>query len=84
MSVLNGRILKDGVILVDTGQLSTDVSAIFLRLVSGRPSAAPRFVLHELQRLADSEDDTKRQRGRRGMEILKNMQKGCGGGCAHP
>ncbi len=35
----------------------------------------PRFVLHELQRLADSEDDTKRQRGRRGMEILKTMQK---------
>jgi uncharacterized protein YacL len=31
--------------------------------------------LHELQRLADSEDDTKRQRGRRGMEILKTMQK---------
>ena len=35
----------------------------------------PRFILHELQRLADSEDDTKRQRGRRGMEILKSMQK---------
>ena len=35
----------------------------------------PRFILHELQRLADSEDDIKRQRGRRGMEILKSMQK---------
>jgi len=35
----------------------------------------PGFVLHELQRLADSADDQKRQRGRRGLEILGKMQK---------
>jgi uncharacterized protein YacL len=35
----------------------------------------PRFVLQELQRIADSEDSLKRQRGRRGMEILRTMQK---------
>lgn len=35
----------------------------------------PRFVLQELQRIADSEDSLKRQRGRRGMEILRSMQK---------
>ncbi|MCR4337001.1 MAG: TRAM domain-containing protein [Candidatus Omnitrophica bacterium] len=35
----------------------------------------PRFVLQELQKLSDSEDPNKRQRGRRGMEILRNMQK---------
>jgi len=35
----------------------------------------PRFVLQELQRIADSEDTLKRQRGRRGMEILRSMQK---------
>lgn len=35
----------------------------------------PRFVLQELQRLADSQDGLKRQRGRRGMEILRAMQK---------
>jgi len=35
----------------------------------------PRFVLQELQRLSDSDDELKRQRGRRGVEILRNMQK---------
>ena len=35
----------------------------------------PRFVLHELQRIADSEDSIKRQRGRRGIELLRAMQK---------
>ena len=35
----------------------------------------PRFVLQELQRLSDSEYELKRQRGRRGVEILRNMQK---------
>lgn len=35
----------------------------------------PRFVLQELQRIADSEDSLKRQRGRRGMEVVRSMQK---------
>ena len=35
----------------------------------------PRFVLQELQTVADSEDSIKRLRGRRGMEILRGMQK---------
>jgi uncharacterized protein YacL len=35
----------------------------------------PRFVLQELQKLADSDDANKRQRGRRGLEILRSMQK---------
>ncbi len=35
----------------------------------------PRFVLHELQRVADSDDSLKRQRGRRGMDIVRTMQK---------
>ena len=34
----------------------------------------PRFVLHELQMVADSSDSAKRQRGRRGLDILKKMQ----------
>lgn len=34
----------------------------------------PRFVLHELQMVADSSDATKRQRGRRGLDILKRLQ----------
>lgn len=35
----------------------------------------PRFVLKELQSLADSEDSIKRARGRRGLEMLARLQK---------
>lgn len=35
----------------------------------------PRFVLNELQYIADSPDSLRRQRGRRGMEVLSQLQK---------
>ncbi len=35
----------------------------------------PQFVLHELQTLADSSDDLRRAKGRRGLELLKQMQE---------
>ena len=35
----------------------------------------PRFVLNELQYIADSPDGMRRQRGRRGMEVLAELQK---------
>jgi uncharacterized protein YacL len=35
----------------------------------------PRFVLDELQHIADSSDTLRRNRGRRGLEILARMQK---------
>jgi uncharacterized protein YacL len=35
----------------------------------------PQFVLRELQLVADSPDGLKRQRGRRGLEVLQKMQK---------
>src|SRR5206468_2000362 len=35
----------------------------------------PRFVLGELQILADSRDPIKRERGRRGLEILNQLQQ---------
>ncbi|MCX5700058.1 MAG: TRAM domain-containing protein [Candidatus Omnitrophica bacterium] len=38
----------------------------------------PKFVLRELQQIADSTDSIKRQRGRRGLEILHTMQKDSG------
>lgn len=34
----------------------------------------PRFVLHELQLIADSADKLKRSRGRRGLDILQKLQ----------
>ncbi len=35
----------------------------------------PRFVLNELQYIADSPDSLRRQRGRRGMDVLSQLQK---------
>ncbi len=35
----------------------------------------PRFVLNELQYIADSADSLRRQRGRRGMEVLSQLQE---------
>ncbi len=35
----------------------------------------PRFVLNELQYIADSSDNLRRARGRRGMEVLAELQK---------
>ncbi|MCX5709783.1 MAG: PIN domain nuclease [Candidatus Omnitrophica bacterium] len=38
----------------------------------------PKFVLRELQQIADSTDPIKRQRGRRGLEMLQMVQKESG------
>jgi uncharacterized protein YacL len=38
----------------------------------------PRFVLNELQHIADSSDVLRRNRGRRGLDILNRMQKDTG------
>ena len=68
--------LKDGVVLLDTSAIIDGrIGDIFKTGFLGGRLVVPRIVLHELQRLADSEDDTKRQRGRRGLDILRNMQK---------
>ncbi|MBF0485298.1 MAG: hypothetical protein HQL16_02165 [Candidatus Omnitrophica bacterium] len=68
--------LKEGVVLLDTSAIIDGRVADIFRshFLTGR-LVVPRFVLHELQRLADSDDDLKRQRGRRGLEILRSMQK---------
>lgn len=38
----------------------------------------PRFVLNELQFIADSSDNLRRQRGRRGIEVISQLQKDTG------
>lgn len=43
------------------------------RIVDSR-LVVPRFVLQELQSIADSSDKMKRNRGRRGLDILKRLQ----------
>ncbi|MBS4535021.1 PIN/TRAM domain-containing protein [Clostridium sp. D2Q-14] len=39
------------------------------------PLVIPKFVLEELQHIADSSDSLKRNRGRRGLDILNKIQK---------
>jgi len=67
--------VKEGIILLDTSAIIDGrISDIYkLNFLIGR-LVVPRFVLQELQKLADSSDDIKRQRGRRGLELLKFMQ----------
>ena len=67
--------LKDGVVLLDTSAIIDGrIADIFKTGFLGGRLVVPRFVLHELQRLADSDDEGKRTRGRRGLELLKSMQ----------
>jgi uncharacterized protein YacL len=62
--------LLDTSVLID-GRISDICETHFLDGALG----VPRFVLHELQLVADSSDNLKRQRGRRGLEVLQRMQK---------
>jgi len=67
---LNRTILLDTSVIID-GRVSDIAKTGFL------PGTLliPRFVLNELQYIADSPDGLRRQRGRRGMEVLADLQK---------
>ncbi|MDP1778978.1 MAG: PIN domain nuclease, partial [Anaerolineales bacterium] len=69
-SNLNRNILLDTSVIID-GRVSDIARTGFL------PGTLliPRFVLNELQNIADSSDGMRRQRGRRGMEVLAELQK---------
>ena len=68
---LNGRsILIDTSVIID-GRIVDIARTGFL---SGT-LLIPRFVLNELQHIADSADKMRRQRGRRGLEVLASLQK---------
>jgi uncharacterized protein YacL len=43
--------------------------------IMDQPLLVPRFVLQELQAIADSPDKLRRNRGRRGLDILNRLQK---------
>jgi uncharacterized protein YacL len=62
--------LVDTSVLID-GRIADICETHFLDGTLG----LPRFVLHELQMVADSSDSLKRQRGRRGLKVLQRMQK---------
>src|SRR6476659_9475665 len=63
-------LLVDTNVIID-GRVADLVGSGFL----SRALIVPRFVLGELQTLADSRDAIKRERGRRGLDILHELQK---------
>lgn len=62
--------LLDTSALID-GRIADVVETGFLEGIL----VVPRFVLNELQGVADSSDSLKRQRGRRGMEVLTRLKE---------
>jgi len=61
--------LLDTSVLID-GRISDVVECGFLE----GPLVVPRFVLHELQVVADSADAARRARGRRGLDVVQHLQ----------
>ncbi len=75
-AVARGLRIGDPHIVVDTsaiidGRIAEIVESGFIY----GTLVIPRFVLDELQHIADSSDALRRNRGRRGLEILNRMQK---------
>jgi len=64
------RIVVDTSVLID-GRIAEIVESGFIY----GTLVVPRFVLEELQHIADSSDSLRRNRGRRGLEILARMQR---------
>ena len=66
----DAMLLLDTSVIID-GRIADIVATGFVR----DPVWIPRFVLNELQYVADSPDALRRNRGRRGLEMLNRMQK---------
>ncbi|MGB3715485.1 MAG: PIN domain-containing protein [Candidatus Promineifilaceae bacterium] len=69
---------EESVLLLDTsviidGRISDICKTGFIRA----SLLVPNFVLLELQHIADSSDPLRRNRGRRGMDVLKYLQEDC-------
>lgn len=67
---------REDIVLLDTSVIIDGrIADIFqTKFVEGK-IVIPRFVLRELQQIADSQDSLKRNRGRRGLDILNKIQK---------
>lgn len=67
---------SESVVLLDTSVIVDGriVDIFKTKFLSGK-MIIPKFVLRELQQIADSTDPIKRQRGRRGLEMLHGIQK---------
>lgn len=68
--------VQDAPLLIDTNIIIDGrISALCATGFISASLIVPRFVLDELQRLADSAEPLKRERGRRGLDLLGQMQK---------
>ncbi len=67
---------SDAVLILDTSVIIDGriLDVCQTKFVEGR-FVVPRFVLKELQQVADSKDSLKRNRGRRGLDILNQLRK---------
>ncbi len=65
----NSPVLLDTSVIID-GRIADICQTGFIR----GPMIVPRFVLNELQHIADSADPLRRNRGRRGLDMLNKMQ----------
>ena len=63
-------ILLDSSVIID-GRIADIAQTGFIQV----PIVVPRFVLNEVQYIADSSDDVRRVRGRRGLDVLNRMRK---------
>ncbi len=68
-----GKIILDTSVIID-GRIADIRDAGFIE----EPLIIPKFVLSELHFIADSHDSLKRTRGRRGLDILKRLQRQSG------
>ncbi len=67
---------NDRMILIDTsviidGRIADIAQTGFIQ----NPMVVPRFVLSEVQHIADSPEEIRRNRGRRGLEVLNRLRK---------
>ena len=62
--------LLDTSVIID-GRIADISETVFLE----GPLSIPQFILNELQFIADSSDPLKRNRGRRGLDVLNKIQK---------
>jgi uncharacterized protein YacL len=67
---VDARVLLDTSVIID-GRIADVVKSGFVR----GTLIVPKFVLAELQYFNDSPDGSRRERGRRGLEMLSKMQK---------
>lgn len=76
LPVKGGRRRGVEIKVIDTSAIIDGrVADVFETKFLGGPLVVGRFILKELQDIADSSDATKRARGRRGLDILQRLQE---------